>query len=92
MTAIVHNVAASRFEASVQGQLCVLEYQRRDGVLVMPHTFVPPALQGRGIAAELVHTALEWARIEGLRVVPRCSYVAAYMRRHRETQDLRASE
>jgi uncharacterized protein len=92
MTTIVHNAGASRFEARVQGQLCVLDYQRRDDVLVMPHTFVPPALQGRGIAEKLVRTALEWARVEGLKVVPRCSYVAAYMRRHRETQDLRASE
>jgi uncharacterized protein len=92
MTTIVHNAAASRFEASVQGQLCVLDYQRRDGVLVMPHTSVPPALRGRGIAEKLVRTVLEWARVEGLKVVPRCSYVAAYMRRHRETQDLRTSE
>jgi len=59
MTTIVHDAAASRFEASVQGQLCVLDYQRRDGVLVMPHTSVPPALRGRGIAEKLVRTALE---------------------------------
>jgi predicted GNAT family acetyltransferase len=36
----------------------------------------------------LVAEALRWARTQGLRVQPRCSYVAAYMRRHPETQDL----
>ena len=51
-------------------------------------TEVPPALQGQGLAAELLHAVLIWARAEGLRVRPTCSYIAAYMRRHPETQDL----
>jgi predicted GNAT family acetyltransferase len=49
---------------------------------------VPAALQGRGLAAALVQAALAWARAERLR--PTCSYVAAYMRRHPDTQDLLA--
>ena len=32
----------------------------------------------------LARHALEAARADGLEVVPRCSYVAAYIRRHRE--------
>jgi predicted GNAT family acetyltransferase len=59
-------------------------------VLLLTHTEVPPALEGRGIAAALVKAALDWARAEGLRVRPLCSYVVAYMRRHPETQDLLA--
>jgi len=46
------------------------------------------ALQGQGVAADLVHAALAFARSQGLRVRPSCSYVAAYMRRHPETLDL----
>ena len=52
------------------------------------HTEVPPALQGLGLAGELVQAVLDWARAQGLQVRPTCSYVAAYMRRHAETQDL----
>lgn len=89
-TDVIRNETASRFEATVDGQLCIADYRLQDGVMVMPHTVVPPALQGRGIAAELVRTALEWARAEGLKVEPVCSYVALYMRRHPETQDLLA--
>ena len=51
---------------------------------------MPPAFEGRGVAAALVHATLAWARAEGLRVRPMCSYVTAYMRRHPETQDLLA--
>ena len=65
-----------------------LSYRRLGDVLVLHHTEVPRALQGQGLAAELVQAVLDWARTAGLRVRPTCSYVAAYMRRHPETQDL----
>jgi predicted GNAT family acetyltransferase len=58
--------------------------------MVMTHTWVPPAVGGRGIAAELVRVALAHAQGKGLRVDPACSYVDVYMRRHPETQKLRA--
>lgn len=90
--AIVHRPEAARFELTVQGHACVLTYrldaaQRR---VVFDHTRVSDALQGRGLAARLVATGLDWARAQGLQVVPACSYVAVYMRRHPETADLLA--
>ena len=64
---------------------------RVDGrVMTMHHTYVPPALAGRGIAANLVGVALAHARDQGLQVRPTCSYVARYMQRHPETLDLLA--
>ena len=87
---VTHNAAARRFEARVDGELCVADYRLEDGVMVMPHTEVAGRLQGRGIAAALVKSALDWARAEGLKVRPLCSYVAAYLQRHAEVQDLRA--
>jgi uncharacterized protein len=54
------------------------------------HTEVPPALTGRGIAAQLVRAALEYARVSGLKVQPACSYVRTYMRRHPDTHSLLA--
>jgi predicted GNAT family acetyltransferase len=77
-----------RFELALDEGLAVCAYRQRDGVLLMTHTEVPPACEGRGIAAALVQAALDWARAEGLRVRPLCSYVGAYMRRHPESHDL----
>lgn len=88
---VVHNPAASRFEAEIGGTLAVCAYQDRGGVLALTHTEVPPAAQGQGVAAELVRETLAWARREGRQVRPLCSYVAAYMRRHPETRDLLAA-
>ena len=85
---ISHNPAAQRFEAAPAGQLALCEYRRQGQTLVLHHTEVPPALQGQGVAALLVQAALDWARAQGLRVRPTCSYVAAYMNRHPQTQDL----
>jgi uncharacterized protein len=89
---VIHNAAARRFEAHVQGLLCEAAYEMVGGVMWMTHTGVPRALEGRGIAAQLVSAALAHARAQGLKVHPGCSYVAAYMRRHPETADLLAGE
>lgn len=89
--AITHNTAASRFETSPGGHLAVCSYRRTGGLAVLHHTEVPAALAGQGVAAALVQAALAWAREQGLKVQPSCSYVAAYMRRHPETQDLLAA-
>ena len=87
---IDHNTERQRFETTVEGLLCVCDYRLNAGVATFTHTEVPPALAGRGLAAALVEAALAWARQEGLKVRPACSYVAVYMRRHPQTQDLLA--
>ena len=89
--AVTHNAARQRFEATVDGHVCVVDYQLRGNVMWMTYTGVPSAVGGRGIAAELVRVALAWAEEKGYTVEPSCSYVEVYMRRHPETQKLLAS-
>lgn len=87
---ITHRPDLQRFEATVDGLLCRADYELHNGIMAMTHTVVPPALEGRGIAGQLVRSALEWARGQGLRVRPVCSYVVTFLRRHPEWQDLQA--
>lgn len=87
---IRHLAAARRFEASVDGFVCELDYTLHDRVMTITHTGVPAEVGGRGIAGELVRTALETARREGWKVVPACSYAQAWMQRHPEFADVRA--
>ena len=83
-----HNAVASRFEAAVEGQLCVASYRVYGRVMMLTHTGVPQALRHRGIAAALIQAALDHARAQGLKVRPDCSYAEVYMQRHPETLDL----
>ncbi|MDQ5980583.1 MAG: uncharacterized protein QG602_3560 [Verrucomicrobiota bacterium] len=85
-----HNLSAHRYEAVVDGHLSVCEYEDAAGSRVFTHTLVPPELRGRGIAEQLVRTALAEARAAGLKVVPACSYVARFIERHGEYRDLLA--
>ena len=85
---VTHNQQEFRFEATVDGHLSVLDYRRDGNVLTTTHTGVPPASRGRGIAGKLTAAALDYARGEGLKVVPACSYVAAFIERHPEYQSL----
>jgi predicted GNAT family acetyltransferase len=85
---IVRNAAANRFETTVDGQLCVLEYRIRGSTMFIDHTGVPQAVGGRGIAAALTQAALDDARADSMDVVPNCEYVAVWIRRHPAYADL----
>lgn len=83
-----HDPAARRFSTRVDGHEAELTYSLRGERMVIDHTGVPEAIGGRGVAAALVRAALDHARAQGWRVVPACSYSAAYIQRHPEYADL----
>ncbi len=87
---IEHQAGPGRFQTRVDGHLSVLDYRLDGGVMTINHTEVPPALEGRGIAAALTRAALAHAREAGLKVRPLCSYARVYMQRHPETATLLA--
>ena len=67
-----------------------LTYVLQDGVMVIEHTVVAPRFQGQGIAGRLVEETARYAREEGLKVRPLCSYAARVMSRDPKFQDLLA--
>jgi hypothetical protein len=82
------NPALNRFELDVDGQMAVAYYQLAPGVITFRHTEVPQELSGHGIGSKLVRGALEAARTRGFKVVAKCPFVAAYMAKHPELNDL----
>ncbi len=90
-TQVRHDSSHQRFTAVVDGQEAELDYELRGDVICLTHTGVPPAIGGRGVAGDLVRTALEYARTEGLKVEPTCTYAAAFMERHPQYADLLAT-
>jgi uncharacterized protein len=83
-----HEPDRSRFIMDVAGEAATAEYEQRGDDLVLTRTHVPPEAEGEGVASALARSALEYARAEGLRVVPRCRFMASYIDRHPEYQEL----
>jgi predicted GNAT family acetyltransferase len=89
-SAVRQNAARSRFELDEDGATAVLLYRRDGNVLTLHHTETPAHLRGRGIASQLVRGALDQVRAQGMKVRPRCGFVAAFMSAHPEFDELRA--
>ncbi|MCI0712682.1 MAG: N-acetyltransferase [Chloroflexi bacterium] len=87
---VVHNEAAHRFEANLDGNIAHADYISGSGgtTLIFTHTEVPEELEGRGIGGKLARFALEYAQANNLRVQPLCPFIRAYIERHPEYQHL----
>jgi uncharacterized protein len=79
---VTDNRAKNRFELTVNGETAFLAYQRTDQTLTLIHTEVSPALRGQHLGEALVEAALQAAQTAGLRIIPVCPFVTAYMHRH----------
>jgi len=85
---VTDNRARNRFELIVEGITAHIDYERKPDRIVLIHTIVPDALGGKGVGSRLVKGALAMIRAEGLKLVPQCPFVAAYIEKHPEYRDL----
>jgi predicted GNAT family acetyltransferase/glutaredoxin len=90
---VVNVPEASRYELRA-GDRVIGEaaYHRRNGRIAFTHTEVDEALEGQGLGGRLAATALDDARRQGLEVVPLCPFVARFIERHPEYEDLVAAD
>ncbi|GAB2946643.1 GNAT family N-acetyltransferase [Nonomuraea fastidiosa] len=86
---IVDNTAESRFEIHVDGEVAgFVAYRLLPTKIIFLHTEIKPAYEGKGLASALVAHALRAGADAGLKVKPECPYVARYIERHPEFQEL----
>ena len=87
---IVDHPAAQRYEARLGSEVVgYTEYRRVRGRLILIHTEVDPAMEGKGVGSKLAAGALDHVRAEGLTFSVKCPFIASWLRRHREYDDLR---
>lgn len=72
-----------RFELDVDGGVVFANYRRDDDTISILHVESPPELRGKGAAGKLMEAIIEHAKSKHLKVVPICSYAAAWMKRQR---------
>ena len=90
MSDVVNNPAHQRYELAVDGHIAATYYAIDGGVITFIHTEVPPELGGKGIGSRLIKGALDQVRSDGLKVIPQCTFVKAFIVKNAAYQDLLA--
>ncbi len=91
-TEVKRNDEKQRYELELDDDIAFADYQLRPGLVLFTHTVVPRHLEGRGIGTRLMKGALNDVRVQGLKAVPLCSFVASYFGRFPEERDLLARD
>ena len=86
--AVRDNTALSRFELDAGGVTAFVTYRLGDGAITLQHTETPVAARGQGIASQLIEGTLDILRARGLKVIPRCDFVRAYIAGHPDYRDM----
>jgi len=83
-----HDRAQRKFYALLDGHEAKIEYAESwtdaGCVLDLRHTFVDPALRGRGVAQALAARTLAMARQEGVKIIPTCPFLKSFLQKHPE--------
>lgn len=87
---VVDNRSEQEFTLTLGEFRAVAAYQLERDTIVFTHTVVPPEIEGRGVGSKLIGGALDLVRDRGLKVVPQCRFVRAYIEKHPEMRDLLA--
>lgn len=89
---VTDNKEQSQFEIALEdGEVALMVYEMSHGRMALTHTEVPEAYEGQGVAGALAKHALDAAKTRGLKVLPYCPYVAAYIKKHPEYEELTQS-
>lgn len=85
MDQFTNNEERSRYELDLDGYIAKIDYIiADDGVIVLTRTDVPAPLRGEGVGSKLIELTLEDIEKNALKVIPQCSFVADFIRKHPE--------
>jgi uncharacterized protein len=86
---VVDNAAGARYEIYLGDTLAGFStYRDKPGKRIVLHTEISPEFEHHGLAGELARALLDDIRRRGLKVVPRCPYVARFISTHPDFADL----
>ncbi|HSI71695.1 MAG TPA: GNAT family N-acetyltransferase [Fimbriimonas sp.] len=89
---VVHLPERERYELRQRdATIGYLAATARGGTLLMPYIEIEPAHRGRNLSSVLLRRALEDVRSRGLKVMPLCPVVGAFLRRNEAFRDLVAA-
>jgi predicted GNAT family acetyltransferase len=81
---LINNEAVHNFELFVNGHRAFIDYKTKDNKIYLIHTEVPAELKGMGVAEALVEKTFNYIEQHQLKMVPLCSYIQIFLKRHPE--------
>jgi predicted GNAT family acetyltransferase len=84
------NKSNNTLEIWVDDKRSFIEYEVEGEKIYLLHTEVPEEQNNQGIAADLVEKAFIYLEGINLKVVPACSYVRSFIRKHPEWERIGA--
>ena len=85
---VIHEKENERFVMYFDGKEVYVEYTMAGKEINLYHTYTHPALRGKGLAAQVVRAAFEFAKENNLKVIPTCSYVQAFVSKNNKYREL----
>jgi len=86
----INRETKGEFVATLDGQKAgLMTYSwAGDEKIIIDHTEVQPAFNGKGVGKELVYKAVEFAREKKLKILPLCPFAAAMFKKNEEIRDV----
>ncbi|MBS7563241.1 N-acetyltransferase [Mucilaginibacter sp. Bleaf8] len=81
---LINNQPVHKFELFVDGYRAFIDYKQKGNKVYLIHTEVHVALKGKGVAEAIVEKTLNYLEANHLILVPLCSYVQLFLKRHPE--------
>jgi predicted GNAT family acetyltransferase len=81
---LINNEALHNFELTINGDRSFIDYKLKGDKIYLIHTEVPQEMEGMGVAAALVEKTFNYIEEHHLKLIPLCTYVAAFLKRHPE--------
>ena len=88
---VIHEKENERFVIYTEGNEVYVEYTMTEEKINLYHTYTHPSLRGKGLAAQVVRAAFEFAKENNLKVIPTCSYVQSFIAKNDEYKKLVAN-
>ncbi len=79
---VTNNTDAHRFEVNLDGEVAFAEYRWPDHGSSCRTPSCREAFEGKGVASALAKAAFGYARDHGLKVIPTCPFMSAWVKKH----------
>lgn len=87
---LINNENIHHFELIIDNMTAFIDYKLKGDKIFLIHTEVPQEMEGMGVAAALVEKAFNYIEEHHLKIIPLCTYVVAFLKRHPEWNRLLA--